>query len=274
MLAHNERGSWFVTNGETTSLVSVRDNKSVISLQKGVTNSGEYKIHKEGEGDRTFTKLAGSVPSEVSEELGILTSGLNFAFQFDPPFLLKESGSAVAFTLGSLTGVSRIFEAVKEANRKRLAASSLMKTRAADLSQVQERLAQFGDLEERESRLSAAENLYLEYLKTEEQNSTLQGMLQDLLKCRSALAEIVVPVVPDFTELERVQAERFRLDVLLSNLKSALKTASEASQRQATAEEEQKNAEAEYHEELRKAGRCPTCQREIEVSSPIGLAKN
>lgn len=266
MLVNNERGSWFVTNGETVSSVSVRDSKSVVSLQKGVSNSGEYRIHQEGVSEKTFTKLAGTVPVEVSDVLGIASGSLNFAFQFDPPFLLKESGSAVATTLGSLTGVSRIFEAVREANRKRLAASALIKTRTSDLLQVQERLDKFGDLEERDKKLTEAEWAYQQHLDFGAQARSLQTLIEVLLEHKKSLSAVIVPEAPDLSEIEEVLEKREHLNRLLRVIKTAMREISEASADQLKAEQEQQDAETRYHEELKKAGRCPTCQQEIVVS--------
>jgi hypothetical protein len=263
MLAHNERGSWFVTNGETVSSVSVRDNKSVVSLQKGVTNSGEYKICQEGSAEKTFTKLAGSVPTEVSDALGILPSGLNFSFQFDPPFLLKESGSSVALTLGNLTGVSRIFEAVREANRKRLAVNSLIKTRTADLSQVQEKLEEFVNLDYIENALSRAEDFYTKYLKLKEQSAGVKTLLEALLKHKKALSAVIVPEVPSLGDLQELLEKRARLRRLIFETKISLKQIAESSSQQDLAESEKRKIEIEYVQELEIAGRCPTCQQEI-----------
>lgn len=266
MLVHNERGSWFVTNGETTSLVSASDNDTAVTLEKGVNCSGEYRVFKEleeGPTEKTFTKLAGSVPTEVSEALGIFPNGPHFAFQFDPPFLLKESGSAVAVTLGSLTGVSRIFEAVREANRRRLAATSLIKTRNGDLEQVESRLQQFGDLGSRRTSLEHAEASYQGFVHLRKRSFYLKELLESLTGAKRSLSEVVVPTLPDFSELEDLSRRRVQLRGLLAEIESAMRENSAASSRKLTAQKEQGLAETAYHEELRKAGRCPTCLQAI-----------
>jgi exonuclease SbcC len=65
------------------------------------------------------------VPPEIKETIGLLKqtygdfeTGLNFAFQLDPPFLLSETGSVGAKVLGKLAGTEVVDRAIGATNKQ------------------------------------------------------------------------------------------------------------------------------------------------------------
>lgn len=73
-----------------------------------------------------ITKPGAKAPEAVDKLLAL--SDINFAGQFDAPFLLMETPSAVANRLGKLTNVNLLFDGIREAERQRKAAASEAKT--------------------------------------------------------------------------------------------------------------------------------------------------
>jgi len=121
MLARNARGTDYITTGKATCTVATGSAEEgfAVRLTRTARRGGdEYRVKvAEVPAAKVFTKLAGGVPEEVSALLRI--SELNIARQFDPPYLLTESGRDVAAVLGRLTNVSMVLAAAAEAGRRR-----------------------------------------------------------------------------------------------------------------------------------------------------------
>jgi len=99
-----------------------------------------------------------STPEEVSQFLGIDSRDpINYAGQLDRPFMLDDSGGEVARVLGTLTNVHVIFEAARESNRRKLAASATHKTRAEDLDAIKQKIPAYRALKAQDEALSRAE---------------------------------------------------------------------------------------------------------------------
>src|SRR6187402_3232806 len=122
-VSSNQLNSDYITRGTKHSYVAVKTESATVTIERDQGGISVYKVAKTGSQESRYSKLNRQVPAEVTEILGITPSTLdegsiNFAGQFDPPYLLKDTGGSVAKTLGELTNVSTIFAAVKEANRR------------------------------------------------------------------------------------------------------------------------------------------------------------
>ena len=84
-------------------------------------------------------------------------SELNFAAQFDRPFLLDSSGGEIARVLGRLTNVTLLFDAAREANRRRLEVMGDLKRAEANLADLTEAAQRFRGMKERHAAVSEAE---------------------------------------------------------------------------------------------------------------------
>lgn len=88
---------------------------------------------------------------EVAAVLGLDAD--NFSDQFDRPFLLADTASAVAGALGELTNITVLFDAQREANRQRADHARRAATLDQQLTQARETLASYDDLPEEDRRL-------------------------------------------------------------------------------------------------------------------------
>jgi energy-coupling factor transporter ATP-binding protein EcfA2 len=109
-----------------------------------------------------LNKVGKGCPDEVHDVLrmreltfdGVDKYHLNFAQQFDMPFLLDDSGSKVAKILGEITNVNILYAANREANKKKLAFVRTLSVREDDLEIQKSLLEQFSSLAEDKERLA------------------------------------------------------------------------------------------------------------------------
>lgn len=166
-LISNRRGTEWITTGQRISTITAKTDRGTVTLTRSrasTSTDNSYVItpHDDPTAQQKFMKLGGETPEEVSNFLGIPagTSSLppiNFASQFDKPFLLDDSSGEVARTLGALTNVSVIFEGARESNRRKLTASSTLKLRSQDLTAIRARVPEFKALRSQDEALTRAE---------------------------------------------------------------------------------------------------------------------
>lgn len=264
-LASGLRGSSFITVGTKSASITAYTDQHVISLEKSKTK-GRYLITDRATGEeQTYTKLAATVPEDVSKALHLQpltkdTSSLNFAGQHDMPYLLKDSPSQVAKVLGDLTNVSTIFEAVREANKKKLSISSLLKTRQADLDELLDQAQQFGGLLARKQAVEAAERALEELSELESSLARLEALVAATEASESLIkdyTELPDPPTTDTLEEAYSKYNAFRSQVLMWIHASQELT-------RLTSEEERASSQlAEVHKavhaKLQELGQCPTC---------------
>ncbi len=259
-LASNVRGSSVVTHGAKSASVSATSQGCKVTLEKG-EGHGAYRVSVDGE-DKEFTKLAGEVPEEVTKLLGLDPvkegSSLNFAPQHEPPFLLTTTGSSVARTLGELTKVSTVLEAVREANRRRSSSTSDLKLRTKDLEQAEESLKVMDSLRARKAALLRVETLMAEAQKTGYDVLKLQGILEQLGK-----AEIEVPETVDISPLTEAFAQLKDLYTHLSKMSQLTKVAAQRQREYETVGAECEATESQLREALVELSMCPLCQQPV-----------
>lgn len=161
-LTSNRRGNEFISHGERTSSISATTERGTVTLTrgKGVNDNAYIVIPDEHpEQQRTYTKLGGETPPEVSEFLGIAPRDpINYAGQFDKPYLLDDTAGEVARILGALTNVNVIFEGARESNRRKLQHTATLRTRADDLEAVKQKIPAYRLIKEQEQHLATAES--------------------------------------------------------------------------------------------------------------------
>lgn len=163
-LTSNRRGDEFISHGERTTSITARTDRGTVTLTRSKkTTDNAYVVTPDDPShplapQRTFTKLGGDTPPEVSRFLGIPAKDpINYAGQFDKPYLLDDSAGEVARTLGGLTNVNVIFEAARESNRRKLQDSATLRTRSADLADIKNRVPQYRSLKAQDAALTQAE---------------------------------------------------------------------------------------------------------------------
>jgi DNA repair ATPase RecN len=263
-LASNIRGSSCITMGFKTASVSAVADTYKVTLEKSDTSSS-YRITQSGQTDREFTKLAGDVPEEVTSIIGISPvrdgSSINFAGQHDSPFLLTTPGAQVARTLGELTSVITIFEAVRKANRRRTVANSDLRLRNKDLDEISDKLTSIETLKIRTAALKEANALLkkVQLLETEvEDLKVLKDRLEELGNIKGILPEVSIDsLLIAYDDLKTFKA-------IALSIKSAYARRHKYSNECNEYLSAETSAGIDLQQVLEELGECPTCGSQIE----------
>lgn len=144
-------------------------------------------------------KPGASATPEVTAMLGL--DGLNFADQFDPPYLLTETPSAAAKALGELTNITVLYDGIREATRRQRSHQGTAKTLTAQLDTATTELATYGHLPAEGQRLEAAATALGAAKEAERSWAVLNLAATDAanLVARIAQADDVLAGLPDPT---------------------------------------------------------------------------
>lgn len=263
-LSSNLTGKDYITHGQTTAQIQATTDKGVITLTKGKPEDSYVILGHGDQNPKRYTKLGGSVPEDVTDFLGVEPKDpLNFAGQFDMPYLLRASGAEVARTLGELTNVSVIFEAGREGLRRKNNFSSTLRTREGDLAALEPRLAQFEGLEDRKDLLEKAKIALQNALDVRNRVNRLDDLIATIRTASTAkrAAEQRSESVPDLGGLLELRDRLARLDNLIALLQDAAGRRRAASDKVATLTEEIVDLDESYDKVLIEAGTCPTCRQ-------------
>lgn len=249
-----------VRSGASKAEVSAVFDDTPVSATRGKSISS-YSL-----GEEKYTKTGKTVPDAVQNFLQFPElEGLdpNFNFQFDKPFLLSEPGSKVASVLGTLTNVSTLHAAVREANRRKLSTEADVKATRKLLTAAQEHLTEFDTLPADVSRLEAVESLYEALQDMQSERNTLVTALRSIKDSKLALESVEVIEVPqaDWGLMEEYCA----LSKALRSVRTAqLKLDSCTSEMNGLAE--QIHALAEKYDTIDNI--CPTCGQTLPLGEP------
>ena len=267
-LASNVRGNTQITRGASSAAITAVLDDGTVTLEY-TGGSWRYRIVLAGR-EESYTKLAGAVPEQITNILGIdpVPSGgtsINFAGQFDRPFLLSsdDSGAKVARAFGELTNVHVILGAVREANRRRASLASTVKVRQADLDRCVEALDRFRGLPARLQALKAAEEAHERAADTQRRIARLQALLDALETAERAATLVVLPEIPDVAPVEASYRRLRRLQQLVDRLGHAqaeVERCERALQQAVVDDQESRSA---FREALAAAGECPTCGQTV-----------
>lgn len=187
-LASNKRGHSFITTGEDTAVISADLGDKTVELHKSSKSDKTKYVVTEGDETKTFKKIGVSVPEEVSEALGIIPKdAINFAGQFDKPYLLDDSAAEVASKFGTLTNADIIFSAARESNRQKLSENQSLKSKDQELHNLIPRLQGFKTLKDRIAEASALEDLINEASALERKAVDLQKLIDTIKVSKSEL---------------------------------------------------------------------------------------
>lgn len=264
-LASNERGTESIRFGATSYSISAETDNAVVTLERGKVN--QYKIFRNGK-EELYTKLNGKVPEEVTKALNIapLIDGksINYADQYAQPYLLKESAGEVARVLGELTGINKIFEAVKEANKRKSSINTLHRTRVLDLQKVADELEKYSYLPAKVAKLKEAEASLLKIQAIEDSIDELSGIVQDLELAEEGLgyhSELTCP-----PPLDNLLGLYGTLDEYSSLLRELIAAQSEMKSKVdlfKALDIELDDERQKLREFLQDYGFCPMCEKEI-----------
>jgi DNA repair exonuclease SbcCD ATPase subunit len=257
-----------ITKGSKSSSVSLRTGEATVTIERS-GGSSVYKVAKDGSQEQVFTKLNRSVPAEVTEALGIQPStqevaSINFAGQFDTPYLLKEGASSVARVLGELTNVSTIFSAVREASKRAKNASALVNLRKKDRDKLIAQISEYAGVAKQAELVTSAEETLAECIKLQSQISLLRDLLDRATMASQALSAVKeFPTPPDLAGVLEAQEKLNTFKDTLRQVALARQTIATQDTSISDAQSAILQAEQELHDTLVAAGKCPTCNQEI-----------
>lgn len=267
-LASNVRGSDVITRGEKRTAITASLDHRKVTLER-TEASGSYQISDQQGSELTFTKLNGGVPDAVTKALGIdpvTTAGasVNFAGQFDRPYLLDDSGATVARVLGELTKVNTIFEAVRTANKVRLNAASTLKTRKSDLQSLRDKIKNYQDLPQKISILDEAEQHAANAAALTNTIERLERATRVLQLAETAATKASqLPTVPSPDAMNNALTRFLDFRAKIRGLAAKTATADTADKNLAAVDNNLAHLEAELHSLMRDAGTCPTCGQQV-----------
>lgn len=275
----NQRGTSFVRHGESTCMVQLglleleEKDGFAVAIRRG-KGKDAYVLAPPGDGPHeTSTKLAGTVPDNVPRLLRLST--LNFAGQFDSPFLLTDSAGEVARRLGELTKVTLVFEAAREANRRRLAIAGDLRRAEEQLAALGKQAQQYRSLKAQREALTAAEQALQEAVTARTRTVRLKALTVAYAKAEedvsSAEAAVRLAAPPDLEPVITAQQKHTRLKSLIAVLDVAQAQAEHCDSQARTASDEVLAAHAAMHEELVTAGTCPTCGQKVTVLGQLAV---
>jgi DNA repair exonuclease SbcCD ATPase subunit len=273
LLAFNARGTSYITRGAKSCKVASGDQEQgwAVGIERGASRGRDcYRLaYQPQSGDEphaeTWTKLGGDVPEQIQSALQL--SELNFAAQFDRPFLLDASGGEIARVLGRLTNVTLLFDAAREASRRRLEIMGDLKRAEANLAGLTQAAQRFRGMRERHAAVSDAETALECARDAEGRLARLRALTARLEVAQAALELAAPPGVPSGEQLDGLLARRQRIVQLLVQLRESGNTMTAAQGAAAVAADQEVAAHERLHEVLAAAGRCPTCGSEIRDSA-------
>ena len=256
-----------VRQGTSKSEVDLEFNDGV---QVGIERGKSLSTYKMGSGSSVFTKSSRTVPDEVMAALRFpLLDSIDpsFSFQFDKPFLLSESGSTAAQVIGSLTNVSMLHQAVREANRRRQEASGVLKVREKDVERYTAQLETFRDLPGTKKKLQNAEE---KFNSVRSQQRLLDNLTSAVSVVEFSMSELdSIDETPPTNKTEEILHLRELNDELKALSKVANNLASTISFLKSDVAEVKKIksdidlTKNQYHDRLVELKQCPVCGSEI-----------
>lgn len=258
LLVANARGSSYVERGaKRAGVVASFEDGTILALERG-EGHGVYKLVQGGQ-EKRYTKLGGAVPDDVAEFLD-LDPALSFAGQFDRPYLLDDSGQQVARVLGELTNVTTIFEAVREANRRRQASNGKLRTRQADLEAAKAELQQYRNLPEQLQAMQRTETLLDDVDAVERDLGLLRNAVQTYQVAQRGLDNYRVPLpVPNLEPIEEAGRRLADFKLALRSLVRQRQGLDQWHNEIARLDGLLATAHDQLHSSLADAGVCPTC---------------
>lgn len=281
LVVSNARGTSYIRHGAKAckAALGFEGERTVVGIERGGRGADKYRLvtlnmdpaaHTDQSQVQEFTKLAGQVPDQVTRVLCL--GPINFARQFDSPYLLNATGGQVARTLGELTNITLLFDAAREANRRKQETSRQLKAAEADLAALVAQAATFRTLAERRgAAFEAREHLACVDL-IEEKLARLRQLQRERLRLHQESQELERRLrfmeVPSAERLEHLRGRRNLLRALSRSIAFEQAEAEQQGARSARAAMDEEDAHRELHELLVAAGACPTCGQVVKELAP------
>lgn len=223
-LSTNAPASGRLRDGATTiEVLAELDDGSSVLWEKGPKRNA-YTVQL-ADGDVLVQDKPGAkITPEAAEVLAL--DALNFADQFDPPYLLAETPGSAAKALGALTNVATLYDGIREASRRQRAHEARGRTLQGELELAEAELASYAHLPAEGQHLATTAELLA---AAKEANDTYASLFNALAGAErfsetitAATAALATTVDP-----EPLLAE---LDAVLELLRTAAATTAAADQ--------------------------------------------
>ena len=234
-LIGNSRGDGFINVRTGRCLVSVSvpaDGETRTVFWRKPENS--YQI----DDDEPFRKVGSVVPQEVLDLLNMApleldktsTRSINIVEQSGPKFLVEDKETDVARTVGAITRLQPVYNAMRLVAADRRAAAARAKTLASEASQCRLKLAVFADLESEAERLDRAKAALAQCAGTHRRLGGLREMairLRDNAAEMAGIATSLAVVSCTLSASERVKLARasWKAGLRLRSMRYALRSA-------------------------------------------------
>jgi hypothetical protein len=261
--AFNASGTSYISTGTGACQVMLNDAELGVAarITRTASRGGDAYDLIAGDERGHYTKLAGAVPEDVQRAMQL--SPLNFAGQFDPPYLLTETGSEVARKLGALTNVTMILGAAQEAGRRRKRIEAELKATRDSVEDCNEQAQRFRGLATRREAIDQAEAALAQALQTEAQVTRLQRLLAQYQQAQARVEAIVLPPVIDVAGVAAAWDQWLKLRNLIQRYQQAQANTALAHKTVEQAHYAHVEAEENLHDSLVAAGTCPVCGQTV-----------
>jgi exonuclease SbcC len=261
----NQRGASYIRHGQRSCQVTLVDDAGLgLVLARG---KGQDALVLDVYGEqRKYTKLGGAMPEEVAELLA-LDPDLNFAGQFDRPYLLDSSGAVIARILGRLTNVDLVYEAARKGYARKLGIASELTRARVTVQKLAGQVQQYAQLPAQRAACARAEAALARAQAVQQRADRLDALLAAALECHMAAdaARTTVQGVqpPALDTLDALHEKHARLDWLAYELSDAEAEIVHRNFELSTLAGQEQAAHSAIHRELVDAGTCPTCGQEV-----------
>lgn len=262
LAAFNASGTSYISEGAGNCRVMVNTDEGwAAQVVRSRTRGNDAYDLIAGEDKSHYTKLAGQVPEDVQRAMRLTT--LNYADQFDAPFLLTAPGSEVARKLGQLTNVTMILGAAQEAGRRRKRIDAELKATKEQVAWCAVQVERFKGLATRRAAMDAAESALATALQTEAQHKRLASLMAQYQQAQAKVESIVLPPVVEVTAVAAAWDRWLKLRNLIQLYQQA--QANTAMAQRSVREAEAANAaiQGQLRDALVAAGTCPVCGQSI-----------
>lgn len=184
----NARGSKFIRTGESACSVLLETTKGTVEWKKKREGSATYIVTTEGKREvfekveecpELARKVLGLYPVQFGEDI-FLT--VNLAGQFEPPFLIFDTGTVVAKVLGKFTRLDEVYGAVRIANKDLQNLRHDEQARRKDLEAATARLEEHEGADKLEPLLLSLERMAKKLQVTE---ASLERLESGLVEART-----------------------------------------------------------------------------------------
>jgi ribosomal protein L17 len=209
-------------NKKCKCFTSVRLKMNGISLlwEKGDAVN-KYTVVKDGV-EQVYTKVERGTPEFLSPEFSLVKVGdskdlVQVSEQFDPIFLLDQSGATVADVLSDVAKLDSINEAMRLAEKDRREAVSTRKVREKDLKAIRDELSAYDGLDSTVARARRVQEEYEGVLAASKRLQELvayRQSLRDQVTAAKLLKAATEPDLPDRDVLSSQYTKASQLEKL------------------------------------------------------------